>query len=115
MTDDAATAVASPPPVKAGGAFYIETVTYVHHWTDSLFTLRTTRDAGLRFLSGQFVMLGLIVNGKPLLRAYSIASAHYDDGLEFYSIKVQDGPLRNRRPASRVVRRVNRLSVQWCT
>jgi ferredoxin--NADP+ reductase len=93
MTDLAATAVATPPPVKTGGAFYLETVTYVHHWTSSLFTLRTTRDSGLRFLSGQFVMLGLIINGKPLLRAYSVASAHYDDELEFYSIKVQDGPL----------------------
>ena len=93
MTDLAATAVATPPPVKAGGAFYLETVTYVHHWTSSLFTLRTTRDSGLRFLSGQFVMLGLVINGKPLLRAYSVASAHYDDELEFYSIKVQDGPL----------------------
>jgi ferredoxin--NADP+ reductase len=83
--------VAAPP--KARGAFHVERVTYVHHWTDSLFTLRTTRDPGLRFESGQFVMLGLEVNGKPLLRAYSIASAHYAEELEFYSIKVADGPL----------------------
>ena len=90
MTD---TALAVPPPPKARGAFYVSTVTYVHHWTDSLFTLRTTRDPGLRFENGQFVMLGLELNGKPLLRAYSIASANWADELEFYSIKVQDGPL----------------------
>src|SRR2546423_11388231 len=88
---DAATAIAPAKP-KAS-AFYVETVTYVHHWTPSLFTLRTTRDPGLRFESGQFVMLGLELEGKPLLRAYSIASAYYADELEFYSIKVQDGPL----------------------
>ena len=90
---DAATAVA---PAKARGAFYVETVTWVHHWTSTLFSLRTTRDPGLRFASGQFVMLGLEVAGKPLLRAYSIASAAYDEELEFYSIKVQDGPLTSR-------------------
>ena len=83
-------------PAKARGAFYVERVTWVRHWTDSLFSLRTTRDAGLRFASGQFVMLGLEVEGKPLLRAYSIASAPYADELEFYSIKVQDGPLTSR-------------------
>jgi ferredoxin/flavodoxin---NADP+ reductase len=80
-------------PAKARGAFYVERVTKLHHWTPSLFSLHTTRDAGLRFLSGQFVMLGLEIDGKPLLRAYSIASAHYADELEFYSIKVPDGPL----------------------
>ena len=89
MTD--ANVVAAP--AKARGAFYVERVTYVRHWTESLFTIRTTRDAGLRFESGQFVMLGLEVNGKPLLRAYSVASAYYADELEFYSIKVADGPL----------------------
>ena len=68
----------------------------MRHWTDSLFTLRTTRNPTLRFLSGQFVMLGLEVDGKPLLRAYSIASASYADELEFYSIKVADGPLTSR-------------------
>jgi ferredoxin--NADP+ reductase len=68
----------------------------VRHWTDSLFTLRTTRDPTFRFASGQFVMLGLEVEGKPLLRAYSIASAYYADELEFYSIKVADGPLTSR-------------------
>lgn len=81
---------------KARGAFYVERVTWLRHWTPSLFSLRTTRDPGLRFSSGQFVMLGLEVEGKPLLRAYSIVSAAYADELEFYSIKVQDGPLTSR-------------------
>ena len=85
------TTVDAPP--KARGAFNLETVTFVHHWTPSLFTLRTTRDPSLRFESGQFVMLGLEIDGRPLLRAYSIASAPYADELEFYSIKVADGPL----------------------
>ncbi|HWF01404.1 MAG TPA: ferredoxin--NADP reductase [Caulobacteraceae bacterium] len=71
-------------------------MTHVRHWTPSLFTLRTTRDPAFRFTSGQFVMLGLEVEGKPLLRAYSIASAYYADELEFYSIKVPDGPLTSR-------------------
>lgn len=65
----------------------------VHHWNDSLFSFTTTRDDSLRFESGQFVMIGLEVNGKPLLRAYSIASAHYEEHLEFFSIKVPNGPL----------------------
>jgi ferredoxin--NADP+ reductase len=71
-------------------------VTFVQHWTDELFTLRTTRDPTFRFDSGQFVMLGLQVDGKPLLRAYSIASPNWADELEFYSIKVKDGPLTSR-------------------
>jgi ferredoxin--NADP+ reductase len=83
-------------PTKSRGAFNVETVTWVRHWTPSLFSLRTTRDPAFRFASGQFVMLGLEVDGKPLLRAYSIASAHYDPELEFYSIKVADGPLTSR-------------------
>ena len=77
-------------------AFNKETVLSVHHWNDSLFTFRTTRDAGLRFINGQFVMIGLEVNGRPLMRAYSIASANYEEHLEFFSIKVQDGPLTSR-------------------
>jgi ferredoxin--NADP+ reductase len=92
MTDTTVTAA----PAKASGAFYVERVTYVEHWTDELFTLRTTRDPALRFASGQFVMLGLMVAGKPLVRAYSIVSAFYADELEFFSIKVQDGPLTSR-------------------
>src|SRR6185437_5928569 len=89
-------APASAAPVKAGGAFFVETVTWVQHWTDSLFSFRTTRDPALRFASGQFVMVGLMVNDKPLVRAYSIASPAWHDELEFYSIKVQDGPLTSR-------------------
>jgi len=80
-------------PAKAHAAFYAETVTWVRHWTGSLFSFRTTRDPALRFASGQFVMLGIEIAGKPLLRAYSIASAAWADELEFYSIKVADGPL----------------------
>lgn len=77
-------------------AFFEETVLTVHHWNDTLFSFTTTRDASLRFKTGQFVMIGLEVNGKPLMRAYSVVSAHYDEHLEFYSIKVQDGPLTSR-------------------
>ena len=73
-----------------------ETVLSVHHWTDELFSFRTTRDKGFRFASGQFTMIGLRVDGKPLLRAYSIASAHYDEALEFFSIKVPDGKLTSK-------------------
>jgi len=90
------TVVTLAPPPKARGVFYTERVTWLRHWTDSLFSLKTTRDPGLRFSSGQFVMLGLEVEGKPLLRAYSIASAPWADDLEFYSIKVADGPLTSR-------------------
>jgi len=73
-----------------------ETVLSVRHWNESLFSFRTTRDPGLRFENGQFVMIGLEVEGRPLLRAYSIASANYADHLEFFSIKVPDGPLTSR-------------------
>jgi ferredoxin/flavodoxin---NADP+ reductase len=68
----------------------------VHHWNDTLFSFKTTRDAGLRFANGQFVMIGLEVEGKPLTRAYSIASPNYEEHLEFFSIKVQNGPLTSR-------------------
>jgi len=68
-----------------------ETVLTVHHWSDTLFSFTTTRDAGFRFESGHFVMLGVKVNGKMVMRAYSIASPHYDEKLEFLSIKVQGG------------------------
>ena len=70
-----------------------EAVLSVHHWNDTLFSFTTTRSDALRFQSGQFVMIGLEIEGKPLLRAYSIVSPHYESHLEFYSIKVQDGPL----------------------
>ena len=71
-------------------------MTSVHHWTDRLVSFTTTRSQSLRFENGQFVMIGLPVDGKPLLRAYSIASPNYDDQLEFLSIKVPDGPLTSR-------------------
>ena len=77
-------------------AFHHERVLSVHHWTDRLFSFRTTRTPSFRFRSGQFVMMGLEGDGKPLLRAYSLASAHYDDALEFFSIKVPNGPLTSR-------------------
>lgn len=79
-----------------GSNFYQEQVTEVRHWTDKLFSFKTTRSQGLRFESGQFVMIGLVADGKPLMRAYSIVSSKYDDWLEFLSIKVPDGPLTSR-------------------
>jgi ferredoxin--NADP+ reductase len=78
-------------------AFNEERVLTVHHWTDRLFSFTTTRDASLRFSNGHFTMIGLrLEGGKPLLRAYSIASANYEEHLEFLSIKVPDGPLTSR-------------------
>lgn len=77
-------------------AFETERVLAVRHWTPAYFSFTTTRDAGLRFENGQFVMIGLMVNDKPLLRAYSIASANWEETMEFFSIKVQDGPLTSR-------------------
>lgn len=73
-----------------------ETVTSVHHWNDSLFSFTTTRDPGFRFKNGHFTMIGLQDEKKPLLRAYSIVSANYEDQLEFFSIKVPDGPLTSK-------------------
>ncbi len=77
-------------------AFNEERVLSVHHWTDRLFSFTTTRDTSLRFSNGHFTMIGLRVNDKPLLRAYSIVSANYEEHLEFLSIKVPDGPLTSR-------------------
>lgn len=77
-------------------AFNEERVLSVRHWTNKLFTFTTTRDAGLRFSNGHFTMIGLRVNNKPLLRAYSIVSANYEEHLEFLSIKVPDGPLTSK-------------------
>src|ERR1043166_6086522 len=76
--------------------FKQESVTSVHHWTDNLFSFTTTRDPSFRFRNGEFTMIGLKVGEKPLLRAYSVASANYEDQLEFFSIKVADGPLTSR-------------------
>ena len=77
-------------------AFNEERVLSVHHWTDKLFSFTTTRDETMRFSNGHFTMIGLKVNDKPLLRAYSVVSANYEDHLEFLSIKVPDGPLTSR-------------------
>lgn len=88
-------------------AFGTETVLDVRHWTDDYFSFTTTRDDGFRFENGQFVMIGLEVDGRPLLRAYSIASANWEEQLEFFSIKVPNGPLTSRlqhiRPGDRVL------------
>src|SRR5690625_2973204 len=77
-------------------AFNSERVLSVNHWNDTLFSFTTTRDSALRFTNGHFVMLGLEIEGKPLMRAYSIVSANYEENLEFLSIKVPDGPLTSR-------------------
>jgi ferredoxin--NADP+ reductase len=89
-------------------AFHEETVLTVHHWTDRLFSFTTTRDQALRFSNGHFTMIGLKgENGKPLLRAYSIVSANYEEQLEFLSIKVPDGPLTSKlqhiKPGDKIV------------
>ncbi len=77
-------------------AFYQEQVIDVQHWTDTLFSFTATRDPGFRFQNGQFTMMGLEIDGRPLLRAYSMASANHEESLEFFSIKVPDGPLTSR-------------------
>ncbi|HVC49408.1 MAG TPA: ferredoxin--NADP reductase [Burkholderiales bacterium] len=77
-------------------AFSTEQVLSVHHWNDTLFSFKTTRNDALRFENGQFVMIGLEIAGKPLMRAYSIASPNYEEHLEFFSIKVPQGPLTSR-------------------
>ncbi|WP_417673501.1 ferredoxin--NADP reductase [Pseudodonghicola sp.] len=99
VTDQATDAT----PVKKLALPDAQTVTFVKHWTDRLFSFRVTRPASMRFRSGEFVMIGLMGDPdpktgkqKPLLRAYSIASPSWDEELEFYSIKVQDGPLTSR-------------------
>ncbi len=76
-----------------------ETVLSVRHWTDTLFSFTATRDPGFRFINGQFTMIGLHVDGRPLLRAYSMCSANHEDNLAFFSIKVPDGPLTSRLQA----------------
>ncbi len=76
--------------------FNQERVVSVRHWTDRLFSFRTTRNPSFRFRNGQFIMMGLEAEGRPLLRAYSLVSANYEEELEFFSIKVPDGPLTSR-------------------
>src|SRR5881394_4266438 len=85
-----------PEKRKHMSAFYREKVLSVRHWTDTLFSFRATRDSGFRFQNGQFAMIGLEIDGRPQLRAYSMASANHEEELEFFSIKVQDGPLTSR-------------------
>jgi ferredoxin/flavodoxin---NADP+ reductase len=76
--------------------FNQETVVSVHHWTDRLFSFKTTRNPAFRFQNGQFTMMGVEIKGRPLVRAYSLVSANYEEQLEFFSIKVPDGPLTSR-------------------
>src|SRR5258708_4154595 len=76
--------------------FNQESVLSVHHWTDNLFSFTTTRNPSFRFRNGEFVMIGLEIGDRPLMRAYSVASANYEPNLEFFSIKVPDGPLTSR-------------------
>lgn len=100
MQDDlrviAPTAQEPAPAVKIPGNLSEQTVLAVHHWTDRLFSLTLTRDPSFRFENGQFAMIGLMVDGKPVLRAYSMASPNHAETLEFLSIKVPDGPLTSR-------------------
>lgn len=83
-----------PPVVPA--AYFAETIRTVHHWTDRLFSFRCTRDPTFRFRAGEFVMIGLLVEDRPLVRAYSVASPTWEEELEFLSIKVPNGPLTSR-------------------
>jgi len=82
-----------------------ETVLSVHHWNETLFSFTTTRSQGLRFRNGHFLMIGLEVEGKPLVRAYSVASPNYMEHLEFLSIKVENGPLTSRLQKFKLVMR----------
>lgn len=86
----------SLPTVSSHPKYTVERILEVHHWTDRLFTIRCTRSGGFRFANGQFVMMGLELGGQPLVRAYSMASANYEETLEFFSIKVENGPLTSR-------------------
>jgi ferredoxin--NADP+ reductase len=90
------TALADRRPGAAARGHFVESVLETRHYTDKLFSFRTTRDPAFRFESGQFVMIGLEVDGRPLMRAYSMASSKYEDTLEFFSIKVPSGPLTSR-------------------
>ncbi|MHC0053966.1 ferredoxin--NADP reductase [Actibacterium sp. D379-3] len=108
MTDG--TRVTETPAPKPATLPDAQTVTSVHHWTERLFSFRVTRPRSLRFRSGEFVMIGLPgENGRPVMRAYSIASPNWDEELEFYSIKVPDGPLTSRlqhiRPGDQIILR----------
>jgi ferredoxin--NADP+ reductase len=98
MDDMSIPAPAARVPIQST-THNVETVLWVKHWTDTYFSFGITRPAGFRFRSGEFVMIGLpsaVEGGKPILRAYSIASPSWAEELEFFSIKVQDGPLTSR-------------------
>ena len=84
------------PKLEPSAALTVETVLKVHHWNEHLFSFTITRPASFRFRSGEFVMIGLPGEQRPLLRAYSVASPSYAEELEFLSIKVPDGPLTSR-------------------
>ncbi|WP_343561479.1 ferredoxin--NADP reductase [Kiloniella sp. b19] len=92
LAQEAAAPEEKPLPKSVTG----EKVLSVQHYNDTLFSFRITRPDSFRFRTGEFIMIGLMVDGKPLLRAYSIASPAWDETLEFYSIKVPDGPLTSR-------------------
>ena len=96
MRDDSSSSPVIEAPKRGTAGFNTERVLDVTHYTDKLFSFKTTRDPSFRFRSGQFVMIGLMGASRPLLRAYSVASAVFDDHLEFFSIKVPDGPLTSR-------------------
>lgn len=97
MTDITTSPIPPRDAFKEGGAFSVETITSVQQWNDDLFSLKMSRPASFRFRSGEFVMIGLPKDdGKPLLRAYSMASPSYEEEIEFLSIIVQDGPLTSR-------------------
>lgn len=96
LQQDADPQITDEGPVTLPKSVTEQTVLDMHHWTEDLFSFRLTRPPEFRFRSGEFVMIGLMVGRKPLLRAYSIASPSWDDGLDFYSIKVQNGPLTSR-------------------
>lgn len=103
MPDDQTAA----PVLAAPKGYSFEEVTWVHHWTERLFSFRCTRQPSFRFTSGQFTMIGLMVEGRPLVRAYSMVSPAWEEHLEFLSIKVPDGPLTSRlqliRPGEHVL------------
>lgn len=88
--------IAAPTVLEPTAALTVETVTKVHHWNEHLFSFAITRPASFRFRSGEFVMIGLQGENRPLLRAYSVASPSWDEELDFLSIKVADGPLTSR-------------------
>ncbi|MCG8492876.1 MAG: ferredoxin--NADP reductase [Sneathiellales bacterium] len=96
LQQDADPQITDEVPIPLPKSVTEQIVQGIHHWTEDLFSFRLTRPPEFRFRSGEFVMIGLMADRKPLLRAYSIASPSWDDGLDFYSIKVQNGPLTSR-------------------